>query len=490
MPLSSTESVGALGRELGGLALSCVRVQEPMLGLRFARWQRTLLKVGLPAPAFVIHDLGMLCLVAPDEAPIGPRPFAGELGLGAKELADLEAWASTLRELAGSEVFERARAWRLQDDLISVLLLRVLSPIFRDVEAGALDRCEAPLDSNDYLGLEAQLGQLFRAFDRSEERAVLARLAQERLRVVIAVEQIDLDTLRLVGLFGQESAAAGALQMLDLLRVFESPEANDVVNFSLDLLPSVLETKRGGGQQSFSVDGYSGMTRRGTVDSLVLSELAFGEELFARRYAEREIFYYAHEREQREEQRIHYILVDASASMRGKRSVFARGLALTLIKKLTLKGEEVLFRFFDSRLYETQRARPGRTGQNDLSVPYVLTFRGEHGRNYAKVFKLLAGDIARLEKREKRTPTVYLLTHAECHAPKEVVARIGDRAFLYGVFMLPSAGELDLDYLDALDTVQVVDEAALSQRDARAQRALSIIEHAAAGTGDTKAARR
>ena len=39
--------------------------------------------------------------------------------------------------------------------------------------------------------------------------------------------------------------------------------------------------------------------------------------------------------------------IDASASMRGQRSVFARGLALTLIKKLLLQGEDVYFSFFD-----------------------------------------------------------------------------------------------------------------------------------------------
>ncbi|NCQ34939.1 hypothetical protein GW813_07690, partial [bacterium] len=236
---------------------------------------------------------------------------------------------------------------------------------------------------------------------------------------------------------------------------------------------------RAGGEQHYAVDGYAGMDRRGTIDSLVLSELAFGPELFARRYAEREVFYYAHEKEQEEERRLHYILVDASASMRGKRSVFARGLALTLVKKLTLRGELVLLRFFDSRLYDLQRARTGRANDGGLSVPYVLTFKGEHGRNYAKVFSLLVPEIARLAKREQRRPVLYLLTHAECHVPRETVKRLAAEAELYGIFMLPSAGELDLDYLSLLDTVQVVDEASLSQRDARAKRALSIVEHAA-----------
>jgi hypothetical protein len=194
---------------------------------------------------------------------------------------------------------------------------------------------------------------------------------------------------------------------------------------------------------------------------------------------ENEVFYYAREKQHEEDRRLHYICVDASASMRGQRSVFARGLALTLIKKLTLRGEDVYLRFFDSRLYEAQHARPGRSETGGISVPYVLCFKGERGRNYAKVFGMLAGDLSRLARRERRTPIVYIITHAECHVPVDTVERLRAIARLYGVFMLPSQGTLELDYKDRLHTVQVVDEAALKQRDERARVALDIVEDAA-----------
>ena len=281
-------------------------------------------------------------------------------------------------------------------------------------------------------------------------------------------------------MFGAEASAAGAMEMLDLLNVFASPEANDVVNFSLDLLPSVLETKKASGQQMFSVDGYSGVERRGTIDSLVLTELAFDEDLFDRRFAENEVFYYAREKQHEEDRRLHYLMVDASASMRGQRSVFARGLALTLIKKLLLQGEDVYFRFFDSRLYEVQHARHGRSDTGGISVPYVLCFKGERGRNYAKVFGMLANELQRLHRRERRTPILYILTHAQCHVPLDTIERLRNIARLYGVFMLPSTGELDLEYLSRLHTVQVVDNNSLSQKDARAARALEIVDDATA----------
>ncbi len=482
MSLLPQHREGPVGRQLGGLLLSLVRHDNAMLSLRAAQWHRTLSRVGVEVPFWAVHDIGMLALLAPADVLIEPRAALGSMGLTQPQLAALTTLTNTLREIGECEVMEKARQWRLEDPLLAVILLKVLAPLFERF-ATPTERREPtalPLDAEVYAALEPELPALWRSADRSVDLAFLEYLARSSLRLVTSFEQIDLDTLRLVGMFGAGSGANGTENMLDLLGVFESPEANDVVNFSLDLLPSVLETKRAAGSQSFSVDGYSGVQRRGTIDSLVLSELAFDPDLFVRRFVENEVFYYAREKENDQERRLHYILVDASASMRGQRATFARGLALTLIKKLSLRGEDVYFRFFDSRLYDVQRTRPGRTDDHGgISVPYLLRFKGEHGRNYAKVFGLLANELSRLERRERRTPMVYLLTHAECHVPLETIENMRRVAKLYGVFMLPSTGKLELDYLHRLHTVQVVDEQALRLKDQRAKRALDIVEDAA-----------
>lgn len=480
MPLGQHLVHTPAARDVGSLALSCVRVDNPMVSLRAAQWRNALARVGLPAPFWAVHDLGILAVVDPSSVPIGPRPVITKRGLPPASAEALRLWTGTLQEIAESEVMEKARQWRLGDDLMAVLLLRVLGQVLeRQQPLGQRAVAALPLDPEVYRDIEPQLGDLFAMTDRTEDLVMLEHFARERLRLITAVEQIDLDTLRLLGMFGAEAGAASALHMLDLLNVFESPEANDVVNFSLDLLPSVLETRKASGQQAFSVDGYSGVERRGTLDSLVLSELAFDAELFDRRFVENEVFYYAREKQHEEDRRLHYLVVDASASMRGQRAVFARGLALTLMKKLLLRGEEVYFRFFDSRLYEAHHARAGRHGAGGISVPYVLSFRGERGRNYAKVFGMLANELTRLARRERRTPILYVLTHAECHVPLDTIERLRAIARLYGVFMLPSTGELDLDYLHRLHTVQVVDDRSLHQREARARRALDIVEDAA-----------
>lgn len=479
MPVGPHLVESEAARDVGSLALSCVQTDNSMVMLRAAQWRNGLGKVGLPIPLWAVHDVGLLTVLDPASVPVGPRPQLAQLGLPPEVSEQLSLYVETLREIGQSEVLEKARQWRLPDDLLMVLLLKILGPIWERFRVRLAPPAPLPLDPEVYRDVDDQLPDLFRRWDRTTDLGFLKHLVDERLRLITAVEQIDLDTLRLLGMFGAEAGAANALEMLDLLGVFESPEANDVVNFSLDLLPSVLETKRASGQQTFSVDGYSGMSRRGTLDSLMLSELAFPKDLFVRRFMENEVFYYAREKSHEEDRRLHYIVVDASASMRGQRSVFARGLALTLIKKLLLRGEDVYLRFFDSRLYDVQHARHGRSGTGGISVPYILCFKGERGRNYAKVFGMLANDISRLARRERRQPILYILTHAECHVPVDTVERLRSVARLYGIFMLPSAGELELDYLHRLHTVQVVDEKALTQREARARRALDIVEDVA-----------
>src|SRR5207302_9273090 len=131
-------------------------------------------------------------------------------------------------------------------------------------------------------------------------------LVDNRLQIITAVEQIDVDTLKLLGIFG---GASGALDLVDLYGAFQSNEAGDVVDFSLELLPSVLETKRASGVQTFAVDGYASIERRGNPDSLVLSEFAYDEDMFERKVIDNELYYYGHEKQREEERRLQYIRV-------------------------------------------------------------------------------------------------------------------------------------------------------------------------------------
>lgn len=460
---------------LGGLALSAVRAASPMMVLRALRWYRDLAKLGVHLPLFMVHDLGLLYACPKEQLEIGARSSTEAALARVPKGAELAAiYRSVVNEIAESEASARAATMRLSDDLVVVVLARVLGSLVQRARLRPPYPASIPLDPEMVRDLDPQLAQLFAGMPRNFEIAMLEALARARLHVLTLADALDLDTLRLLGMLGPESTAAGALAHVDLLAAMSTPAANDIVNFSLELLPSVLETRRTQATGTHAVHGYAGIGQKGSLDSLVLTELAWDETEFARRLIENELLFYTREQAPDEARRLHYLLIDASASMRGDRQVFARGLAIALGKKLQLAGEEVWLRFFDSRLYDVQRARPGQ-----LPAAYVLGFKGERGRNPARVFAQLATEISLLRARDQRDPVIHLITHAALHVPRPLVAEIRRQAHLFGVFILPSGGELDLEYLDLLEGHAVVDHDTLSQKNARAAAATKIVNDAA-----------
>ncbi len=458
---------------LGGLALSAVRAASPMMVVRTLRWYRDLARLGLHVPLFMVHDVGLLYAAPKEQLDLGPRPATDAVLATLPRLKEMHSvYREMVGEIAQSEASARARSMRLSDDLIVVVLARVIGSIAQRIGRAPYP-ATLPLDPEMVRDLDGQLEQLFASGPRGFESAALDAMTRARLHVLTLADALDLDTLRLLGMLGPESSAAGALQHVDLLAAVSSPAANDIVNFSLELLPNILETHRNQATGTHAVHGYAGIGSKGSLDSLVLTELAWDPDEFARRMIENELLYYTREQAPDEARRLHYLVIDASASMRGERQVFARGLAIALGKKLQLSGEDVWMRFFDSRLYDVQRARPGQ-----LPAAHILSFKGERGRNPARVFAQLATELALLRTREQRDPVVHLITHAALHVPRPLVAEVRRQAHLFGVFILPSGGKLDLEYLDLLEGHAVVDNATLSQKSARAAAATKIVAEA------------
>ena len=472
---------------LGGLLLSAVRADAPMLVVRAVRWWRDLGKLGVALPLFVVHDFGLLYGAPQDQTELSPRPGLDAVASRAAGLAELMAeYRGVIDEVAKSLAATRARSMRLSDDLVVVVLARVLSPLVKRASKRSPYPTTLPLDLELVRDLGPQLPGLFGALSRSYEVAVVQAIVRARLHVLTLADALDLDTLRLLGMLGPASSTgAGALAQVDLIAALSSPASNDIVNFSLELLPSVLETRRTRATGTHAVQGYAGVGHAGSIDSMVLTELAWDDDELARRMVEGELLFYTREQASDEAKRLHYMVIDASASMRGEREVFARGLAVALGKKLQLAGEEVWMRFFDSRLYDVHRARD----RTQLPAAWLLGFKGERGRNPARVFAQLATEIALLRARDQRDPVVHVITHAALHVPRQLVQEVRRQAHLFGVFILPSGGELDLEWLDLLEGYAVVDHATLQQRSARVAAATRIVDEAARVTVPPRAAR-
>lgn len=461
----------AVAGPLGSLALSAVQPHGSAAMLRAVKWHDDLRRLGIELPFSVVHDLGMILSTAPEQLRSGPRCDWQRLGgVGGPPPATLEGYRGLLDEARRSEAARQAPELRLGDDLVVVVLARLLGDVGRRIGRRPAYTAALPLDASLFEKLRGpRLVELFRAVDRTFEREALEQLVRHRLLVLTLLDALDIDTLRLFGMLG--SANEGALAQVELLASLETPEANDVVNFSLEILPAVLESKAPRVAGTMAAFGYAGLGRRGSIDNLVLTELSWDDLELARRIIDNEVLYYAREQSRQEQGRMHHLLIDASASMRGDRATFARAMALATGKKLLLEGEEVSFRFFDSRLYEAHRAHQG-----DLPTGPLLSFKGERGRNPARVFEDLVTVLQMVRERDARPQIVHVYTHAALYIPRSIVESIRAIAQIACVFMLPSGGKLELDYLDLLHTHWVVDHAALQQRKERAVAARSILE--------------
>jgi len=474
---AASERDPAIAGPLGGLLLGSVRASAPMLVVRAVRWWRDLARLGVRLPLFVVHDFGLLYGAAQDQIELSPRPSADAVIARISGLpAVVAAYRAIVAEVAQSDAATRARAMKVGDDLVVVVLARVLGSVMPD-ERRANRAAEGPavsLDPEVVRDLDPQLPRLFEAASRSLDVATLHAIVRARLPILTQGDALDIDTLRLLRMLGAESTASGALAHVDLLSALSSPATSDIVDFSLELLPKVFETNRAKAAGTHAVHGYAGVGRKGSIDSMVLAELAWDEEELLRRMVDGELLYYTREQSPEEARRVHHLVIDASASMRGDREVFARGLAIALAKKLQLAGEEVWMRFFDSRLYEVQRARD----RAQLPAAWLLGFKGERGRNPARVFAQLATEMALVRARDKREPVIHLITHAALHVPRPLVQEVRRQGHLFGVFILPSGGSLDLEWLDLLEGYALVDHATLRQKSARAAAATKIVDEA------------
>jgi hypothetical protein len=475
----------AVAGPLGSLAFSVVRPRTPTLALRALRWHRDLLRLGVTVPLALAHDLGLLLACPNEQLEVGARANTDELlGARARGLPGVaEEYRALIGEIARSEAARRSGALQMPDDVVVVVLARLLGGVAQRCIVAPGYVSGVPLDAALVERVDDQLPELFRAAPREHDLAALRELVGARLYVLTVVDALDLDTLQLFGMLGGD-AARGVITQVDLFSALGSPEAHDIVQFSLEILPSVLEAKARPGAATHAAHGYSGLARKGSLDSLVLTELAWDELELMRRIADDEVLYYAREQSHDEATRVHHFLIDASASMRGERATFARGMALAGAKKLLLTGEDVTFRFFDARLYEPHTARAGQ-----LPVAYLLSFKGERGRNPARVFAQLDTVLDLGMRRDPRQPLVHLFTHSALYIPREIVARIAEKSKIAAVFILPSGGALDLDYLDLLDAHWVVDHKALENRSARAAEARRILDDVGAAPSADKLAR-
>ena len=320
----------------GQLGLSPVLVLNSSCLLRTMGWYQWLSQFRKDVPLFLIHDFGHILRSEPNEDfHISFRKKAlARLSefLNPKEKSHiinaLEDYRALLQRISETELATVLRKQKASEVFTAGLLAHLFQGLF--FEGASM----SPLPSakvNDQVLKELDRFQYLSATQINQFAQTLLYIVRQKKQLLIAVEQVDCESLKLLQLTTTQSNTNN--YFLELLQMFSMASAQDVARFSLDLLPSVLETKKSRGTQTYAVDGYASIDNRGPISSLLPTELVYDDDIFDKRYLHKEQFFYAREKDHELKDRLHYFMVDASASMRGLRSMFARGVALAMAKK-------------------------------------------------------------------------------------------------------------------------------------------------------------
>ena len=209
-----------------------------MVMVRAAHWHNLLDGLGLGLPFFLVHDLGLLLTQPLSQITMQRRDKSLKIALDRANIRHdpvldrlIQGYGELLINLARSELCQKASTSGLADELLAAVIVR------------KGHNRKLPLTVPTYDGLEP--GHYVNTSVVDEVKGILATIGDARTRIRVSLEEIDLDTLKLLEMFKGESGLGGdgAADLLDLYRALATPAAHDIANFSLDLLPSILETK-------------------------------------------------------------------------------------------------------------------------------------------------------------------------------------------------------------------------------------------------------
>ena len=187
---------------------------------------------------------------------------------------------------------------------------------------------------------------------------------------------------------------------------------------------------------------------------------------------ESELLFYTREQAPDEARRLHYLLIDASASMRGER----RGLRARSRHRARQEAAARGRRGVDALLRLAPLRRAARAGRAQLPAGMAPRAsrasaggtRRASSRSWRRRSRSSARAISAIRSStSSRTP--------RCTCRGSWSQEVRRHAHLFGVFILPSGGVLDLEWLDLLDGHAVVDHATLKGTGTRAAAAARIV---------------
>ncbi|MEZ4315677.1 MAG: hypothetical protein R3F14_47280, partial [Polyangiaceae bacterium] len=134
---------------LGSLALSQVRPAASTMVLRAVKWHQGLERLGVMLPFFLVHDVGMLFAAPKEQYEVGTRVPAAALGARVRDSERLQGgYRKLLDELGLSEAVRRAPDLKMSDDLVVVVLSRLLGSVAARVGVAPAYKAAVPVDAS------------------------------------------------------------------------------------------------------------------------------------------------------------------------------------------------------------------------------------------------------------------------------------------------------------------------------------------------------
>ena len=322
---------------------------------RVARWLRCAAAAGRPVPLFLARDLGLLL----GGAAAGPEYRTINRPSHLPHDLDTTAYLAFLERLAASPLARELTAWDppLSDPVLAVILARLVDgadlPEDYRLPGGAAGVVFLRLLGERLA--EADPAEIWRDTPLDERPAPQAFFQPAILAQIESnLRRLDPEELRFLSRYGPPLLGSpDPRELLDLLHLTALPRAARLaLSQTLKLLPRVSAARTVGGVQTYPEGGYEGLARRGSLDSLLPSELAYTPPVLLHRVANREALYYGRERPRERRRELAYIVAQTGYGLGGDGQVLSKALVLALAQAMRRRGYEVRMSFAGRKLGE------------------------------------------------------------------------------------------------------------------------------------------
>ncbi len=361
------------------------------------KWLRPTLSTKNPPPLGLVHDLG-LTLTSQN------RKF-----LTANR--DESPYCNLLLELRANPIIEEIKELKLKDSEIGGLIAQLLKGIKFD------HNCQIP----EGRPMVQSCRLLEAALRRNREKAQAKDARQpyknsgppflkpedmEKIRHrLLNLTKSDIRFLK--DLYANPDKSSNQVidsENLAAMIPLESlpPILTDLYSQLLTITPK-LKFHDHRGSQTYSCGGYHGLTHKGGLDNLALSEHLYPDVLLQHRILNHEALYYGREGEREKKCRMTLIITQSGLELNGTRNHLSRALTLAAISLASNLGGDLRHAFFGSK-WNTP-VDPLKPGQRQK----IISWKDNDGLNLETPFKQLHEQLQSWQNNYHRIDTLWII---------------------------------------------------------------------------------